>query len=83
MICAKILNESRISKLIDINCFTCVYSAVYDGQSYAIPTVEGLDNLKPAVDRFIAFASQHPEYKFLVTHLASRVMSRAVMANLG
>ncbi len=37
------------------------------GQSYAIPTMEGLDSLKLAVDRFIAFASQHPEYKFLVT----------------
>ena len=37
------------------------------GQSYAIPTMEGLDNLKPAVDRFIAFARQHTEYKFLVT----------------
>ncbi len=37
------------------------------GQSYAIPTMEGLDSLKFAVDRFIAFASQHPEYKFLVT----------------
>ena len=29
--------------------------------------MEGLDSLKLAVDRFIAFASQHPEYKFLVT----------------
>ena len=37
------------------------------GQSYAIPTMEGLDSLKLAVDRFIAFAKQHPEYKFLVT----------------
>jgi len=37
------------------------------GQSYAIPTMEGLDSLKLAVDRFIAFAGQHPEYKFLVT----------------
>ena len=37
------------------------------GQSYAIPTMEGLDNLKLAVDRFIAFAGQHPEYTFLVT----------------
>jgi hypothetical protein len=37
------------------------------GQSYAIPTMEGLDSLKSAVDRFIAFAKQHTEYKFLVT----------------
>lgn len=37
------------------------------GRSYAIPTMEGLDSLKLAVDRFVAFAGQHPEYKFLVT----------------
>ena len=37
------------------------------GRSYAIPTMEGLDSLKLAVDRFVAVAGQHPEYKFLVT----------------
>lgn len=37
------------------------------GRSYAIPTMEGLDSLKLAVDRFIAFAGRHPEYKFLIT----------------
>lgn len=37
------------------------------GRSYAIPTMEGLDSLKLAVDCFVAFAGQHPEYKFLVT----------------
>ena len=37
------------------------------GQSYAIPTMEGLDNIGPAVERFISFAQQHPDYKFLVT----------------
>ena len=37
------------------------------GQSYAIPTMEGLDSTKQAVERFIAFASQHQEYTFLVT----------------
>ena len=31
------------------------------------PRWKALDSLKLAVDRFIAFASQHPEYKFLVT----------------
>lgn len=31
------------------------------GRSYAIPTMEGLDSLKLAVDRFVAFAGQHPE----------------------
>ena len=37
------------------------------GQSYAIPTVEGLANIPPVVDRFIAFAKDHPELKFFVT----------------
>lgn len=37
------------------------------GRSYAIPTMEGLDNLAPAVQRFTSFARQHQELKFLVT----------------
>lgn len=37
------------------------------GQSYAIPTMEGLDRIPAAVDRFILYAQQHPEYTFLVT----------------
>ena len=37
------------------------------GRSYAIPTMEGLDNLKPAVQRFTAFARQHQELRFFVT----------------
>ena len=37
------------------------------GQSYAIPTMEGLANIPPAVERFIAFAKDHPELKFFVT----------------
>lgn len=37
------------------------------GQSYAIPTMEGIDNIKPAVDRFTSFARQHHELKFYVT----------------
>ena len=37
------------------------------GQSYAIPTMEGLDSTKQAVERFIAFAKGHPELTFLVT----------------
>ena len=39
------------------------------GKSYAIPTMEGLDNLRPAVDRFISFAKQHQELKFFVTSI--------------
>ena len=37
------------------------------GKTYAIPTMEGLDNLKPAVQRFTSFARQHQELKFFVT----------------
>ena len=37
------------------------------GQSYAIPTMEGLGNIPPAVDRFTSFARQHREMTFFVT----------------
>ena len=37
------------------------------GQSYAIPTMEGLDSMEAAINRFIEFAELHQEYKFLVT----------------
>jgi hypothetical protein len=40
------------------------------GQSYAIPTMQGgVKTIKPYVDEFVAFAEQHPEYKFLVTRI--------------
>lgn len=40
------------------------------GQSYAIPTMHGgAEAIKPYVDQFIAFASSHPEYTFLVTRI--------------
>ena len=37
------------------------------GRSYAIPTMEGMKNMRAAVDRFIAFAKEHTELIFLVT----------------
>ena len=38
------------------------------GQSYAIPTMQGgVETIKPYVDEFITYASQHPEKQFLVT----------------
>lgn len=37
------------------------------GQSYAIPTMEGEESTKRAVERFTQFAQAHPELKFLVT----------------
>lgn len=37
------------------------------GQSYGIPTMEGLKNMIPAIERFTSFARQHQELKFYVT----------------
>lgn len=37
------------------------------GQCYALPTMEGAARLAEAVRRFIDFATQHPELRFLVT----------------
>ena len=40
------------------------------GQSYAIPTMQGgVETIKPYVDKFIAFAADHPEKDFLVTRI--------------
>ena len=39
------------------------------GQCYAIPTMEGPESLKAAVGRFIAFAKEHQELRFLVTRI--------------
>lgn len=37
------------------------------GQSYALPTMEGEESTQAAVDRFIECAKKHPELKFWVT----------------
>ena len=37
------------------------------GNSYALPTMEGVDSTKEAVQRFTAFAREHPELRFYVT----------------
>ena len=40
------------------------------GQTYAIPTMHGgVDEIRPYVDDFIAFASSHPDKRFLVTEI--------------
>ena len=39
------------------------------GQSYAIPSTEGLRLLSEAIHRFCIYASEHPEKKFLVTKI--------------
>lgn len=44
------------------------------GQSYAIPTMEGLTNTMTAVKRFIAFAREHTELMFLVTPIGCGIV---------
>lgn len=40
------------------------------GQSYGIPTMQGgVETIRPYVDDFLQFASEHPEYLFLVTRI--------------
>lgn len=39
------------------------------GQSYAINTMDGPEVLAEQVERFIEFAKEHPEMKFLVTEI--------------
>ena len=39
------------------------------GQSYAIPTMEGLDKMREAIERFFRFAYEHHEMQFLVTRI--------------
>ena len=40
------------------------------GQTYGIPTMHGgVEVIKPYIDEFIEFASQHKEYTFLVTRI--------------
>ena len=48
------------------------------GKSYAIPSMEGLENLKTAVDRFTAFADQHQELRFLVTRIGCGTAGHSV-----
>ena len=47
------------------------------GQSYAIPTMHGdAHAIKPYVDRFIAFAKEHQEYRFVVTPIGCGIAGR-------
>lgn len=40
------------------------------GQSYAIPTMQGgIETIKPYIDEFISFATDHQELKFYVTRI--------------
>lgn len=48
------------------------------GRSYAIPTMEGLDNMKAAIERFAQYATQHPERRFLVTRIGCGIAGHSV-----
>ena len=39
------------------------------GQSYAINTMDSEDEMYEQIDRFLTFAKNHPELKFLVTEI--------------
>ena len=56
------------------------------GKSYAIPTIDAkkMEDLIDAVNRFIAFAKEHPELRFLVTKLecGSKGYQPSVIASL-
>ncbi len=48
------------------------------GQSYAIPTMEGSAEMSKAICRFTSFASEHPELRFLVTKIGCGVAGYSV-----
>lgn len=54
-----------------MRCFGAVWGQGegLQGQSYAIPSMEGLDNLRDAVNRFVDYAASHPQQRFLVTRI--------------
>ena len=39
------------------------------GQSYAIPTMEGIAEMREAIKRFTMYAAEHPNMRFLVTRI--------------
>lgn len=43
------------------------------GQSYAIPTMEGVAEMSEAIKRFTSFAAEHSELRFLVTRVGCGV----------
>ena len=48
------------------------------GQSYAIPTMEGIESMRAAIDRFTQFADQHSELRFLVTRVGCGIAGYSV-----
>jgi hypothetical protein len=56
------------------------YGEGLQGRSYAIPTMEGLVPLQSAVQRFLAFAAEHPELTFLVTKIGTGIAGHPIAA---
>ena len=48
------------------------------GQCSAIPTMEGIDSMRDAIDRFTSFAAAHPELRFLVTRIGCGIAGYSV-----
>lgn len=48
------------------------------GQSYAIPTMEGMESMKAAIDRFTQFAEAHSELRFLVTRIGCGIAGYSI-----
>ena len=48
------------------------------GQSYAISTMEGFEEMKEAIKRFTSFADKHPELHFLVTRIGCGIAGYSV-----
>ena len=48
------------------------------GQSYAIPTMEGPANMSAAIQRFTLFAAEHPNLRFLVTRIGCGIAGYSV-----
>lgn len=47
------------------------------GQSYGLPTMEGLDALRGAADRFVAFAESRPDLRFYLTKVGCGIAGHA------
>jgi hypothetical protein len=47
------------------------------GQSYALPTMNGDDLFQEAIGRFLAFAAEHPEKRFLLTKVGCGIAGYA------
>lgn len=48
------------------------------GQSYAIPTMEGIAEMSEAIRRFTSFAAEHSELRFLVTRVGCGIAGYSV-----